>query len=145
MASKLFIFLILLSLNFRLVSAQDLEMLSNWEQALELAQKEQKQILIILTGSEWCAPCKKMDKRVIHQPAFQSYAQENLVIFLVDLPGGVLDLNSQVNQDYEKFKKKYETNTLPALVLARDNGEKIKYLKGKMSNLDNVLSQLKAE
>jgi len=125
--------------------SQEVKMITNWDEAKELAQKENKQILIILTGSEWCAPCKKMDRRVIGNPEFQEYAEENLILFLIDLPGGGLIINSQVYQDYNRFKEKYEATTLPSLILTDKNGIKIKTLKGKMFKLKSVLEQLKSE
>ena len=120
-------------------------MITGWNEAEELAQKENKQILIILTGSEWCAPCKKMEKRVIENSDFQEYAEKNLILFLVDLPGGGLVINSKVYQDYERFQEKYETNALPSLILTDKNGIKIKTLKGRMFKLENVLKQLRSE
>jgi thioredoxin-related protein len=123
--------------------SQEVEMITDWNEAKELAQKEDKQILIILTGSEWCAPCKKMDKRVIENSEFQEHAEKNLIVFLVDLPGGGLVMNSKVYQDYTRFQEKYQTNALPSLILTDKNGLKIKTLEGKMFNPENVLEQLK--
>ncbi|CDF79509.1 thioredoxin domain protein [Formosa agariphila KMM 3901] len=120
-------------------------MITEWKEAKELAEKENKQILIILTGSEWCAPCKKMDKKVIENPEFKKYAEENLIVFLIDLPGGGLVINSKVYQDYEKFKNKYESIALPSLILTENDGTKIRTLKGKMFRLENVMKQLEFE
>ncbi len=125
--------------------SQEVEMITDWEEAKELAKKENKRILIILTGSEWCAPCKEMDKIVIENPEFQKYAEQNLIVFLIDLPGGGLDIDSKVYQDYEKFKNKYLSNALPSLILTERDGTKIRTLKGKMFLLENVLKQLKSE
>jgi thioredoxin-related protein len=122
--------------------SQEIEMITDWNQAKELAERENKKILIILTGSEWCAPCKKMDKNVIANAAFKKYAEEHLILFLIDLPGGGLVMNSKVYQDYVRFKKQYQTNALPALILVDKNGDKIKTMTGRMFNLENVLNQL---
>ena len=135
------LFLFLIQIGF----SQEVKMITEWEKAKELAQKENKQILIILTGSEWCAPCKKMDNRVIENPEFEKYAEQNLIIFLIDLPGGGLVINSKVYQDYEKFKNKYQSNALPSLILTENDGTKIRTLKGKMFRLENVMKQLKSE
>jgi thioredoxin-related protein len=126
-------------------NAQEVEMITEWKEAKELAKKENKRILIILTGSEWCAPCKKMDKKVIENPEFEKYAEQNLIVFLIDLPGGGLVINSKVYQDYVKFENKYQTNALPSLILTENNGTKIRTLKGKMFRLENVMKQLKSE
>jgi thioredoxin-related protein len=120
-------------------------MITEWKEAKELAKKENKRILIILTGSEWCAPCKKMDKKVIENSEFEKYAEQNLIVFLIDLPGGGLVINSKVYQDYEKFENKYQTNALPSLILTENNGTKIRTLKGKMFRFENVMKQLKSE
>lgn len=135
------LFLLVTNIGF----AQEVEMITDWSQAKELAEKENKRILIILTGSEWCAPCKKMDKKVINNPDFQKYAKENLIVFLIDLPGGGLVINSKVYQDYERFKNKYQSTALPSLILTKSDGTKIRNLKGKMFQLDNVMEQLKLE
>jgi len=86
-----------------------------------------------------------MDKRVIENSEFQKYAEEKLIVFLIDLPGGGLVLNSKVYQDYQRFQKKYQTNALPSLILTDKNGVKIKTLKGRMFKLEKVLKQLKSE
>jgi thioredoxin-related protein len=125
--------------------AQDAEMITDWIKAKEVAKKENKRILIILTGSEWCAPCKKMDKNVIEKSEFQKYAKQNLVLFLIDLPGGGLIINSKVYQEYEKFKNAYQTTALPSLILTDYDGAKISVLKGKLFSLENIMKQLKSE
>jgi thioredoxin-related protein len=136
---------ILLLFLIQIGNAQEVEMITEWKEAKELAKKENKRILIILTGSEWCAPCKKMDKKVIENPEFEKYAEQNLIVFLIDLPGGGLVINSKVYQDYVKFENKYQTNALPSLILTENNGTKIRTLKGKMFRLENVMKQLKSE
>ncbi|WP_435802609.1 thioredoxin family protein [Polaribacter sp.] len=142
---KTFINTILLLFLIQIGNAQEVEMITEWKEAKELAKKENKRILIILTGSEWCAPCKKMDKKVIENSEFEKYAEQNLIVFLIDLPGGGLVINSKVYQDYEKFENKYQTNALPSLILTENNGTKIRTLKGKMFRFENVMKQLKSE
>ncbi|WP_038529737.1 thioredoxin family protein [Formosa agariphila] len=145
MKLKTLINIIVLLFLIQIGNAQEVEMITEWKEAKELAEKENKQILIILTGSEWCAPCKKMDKKVIENPEFKKYAEENLIVFLIDLPGGGLVINSKVYQDYEKFKNKYESIALPSLILTENDGTKIRTLKGKMFRLENVMKQLEFE
>lgn len=145
MRMKKLINTILLIFLIQIGFAQEVEMITDWNKAKELAEKESKRILIILTGSEWCVPCKKMDKNVIDNFEFQKYAEQNLIVFLIDLPGGGLIINSKVYQDYEKFKNKYQTNALPSLILTENDGTKIRILKGKMFKLENIMEQLKYE
>lgn len=125
--------------------AQKLAFITDWTAAQERAQMENKQILVVLTGSEWCAPCKKMDKNVFENEQFITYAQQNLILFLVDLPGGGLVMNSKVYQDYQFFKNKYDAKALPSLILTDARGLKIRTLKGKMFKLNKVLEQLSSK
>ncbi|HCQ12673.1 thioredoxin family protein, partial [Flavobacterium sp.] len=40
----------------------------NWKSSLEEAKieaaKENKQILLVFSGSDWCAPCMKLEKNI---------------------------------------------------------------------------------
>lgn len=116
--------------------------LDNWETAREKAETENKDILIILTGEEWCKPCVRMEKDVIEQADFVEFANNSLVIFEINLPRH-LDLNSKVVKDYNYFKTKYQTNSLPSLILVDKNGtEKTRITNGRLS-VDNVIKKLK--
>lgn len=86
-----------------------------------------------------------MDKNVIENDKFEKFAEKNLILFLIDLPGGGLVMNSKVYQDYEKFKSKYQSNALPSLILTENDGTKIRTLKGKMFKLENIMEQLQLE
>lgn len=134
----------ILTLSASLTYSQAPQFLTDWEEAQQLATQENKDLLIILTGSEWCAPCKKMDKKVIAHKAFEAYAEEHLIIFLVDLPNEIV-YNSEVYQRYLQFQKDYQAKKLPSLILADSQGTKIKTLKGKMFDLDNVMKQLQSK
>ena len=135
---------IILTLSFLYVQtaiAQEIQLNDNWEEVKKMAKKENKNILIILTGSEWCAPCKKMDKKLFTSSEFQKYADENLVLFVIDLPRN-MDIQSETYINYTKFEKRYDAKTLPALVLTDHTGKKIKNLKGRMFSVKNVMKQL---
>jgi len=120
-------------------------MITNWNQATQVAKDQNKQILVILTGSDWCTPCKKMDKRVINKYEFQKFANEKLVLFLIDITKKVIvDRENQLNKDYEMFQEKYQTNALPSLILTDYSGIKIKIIEGKKYDIENVMSQLKS-
>ena len=125
--------------------SQELKMETDWDKAQEFAQSQGRNILVILTGSNWCAPCKKMEQNVLSTTEFKEYANKNLIIFLVDnkTVNGSLDFGSKSYRNYEKFKKKFQSDQLPDLILVDKNGQKIKSLKGRLYKLKNVMKQLK--
>jgi len=114
----------------------------DYETAKAEAIKEKKDILIVLTGSEWCKPCVKMKKNVFENQEFVDYANEHFVIFEVNLPRH-WDMNSKVYQDYSFFKEKYQTNALPSLVLLGSR-EKLKaVISEKLTLFDKTMEKLK--
>ncbi|HEY5791901.1 MAG TPA: thioredoxin family protein, partial [Chthoniobacterales bacterium] len=58
----------------------------NYDTALAQAKKENKPVLVDFTGSDWCPPCKMMDKEVFASTDFQTYAAKSLVLLRVDFP-----------------------------------------------------------
>lgn len=62
----------------------------NWEQSYEYSisksKSANKPVLLVFAGSDWCAPCIKLDRLLFQSPEFLEYADENLVLFKVDFP-----------------------------------------------------------
>ena len=114
---------------------------TDWNVTQEKAQKSGKNILIILTGSEWCKPCIKMKKNVIETIEFEKFANENVEIFEINLPRNQ-DLNSKVVKDYNYFKNKYQTNALPTLILVNNVGKELLKISDGLSSKEKVISKL---
>ena len=114
---------------------------TDWNVTQEKAQKLGKNILIILTGSEWCKPCIKMKKNVIETIEFEKFANENVEIFEINLPRNQ-DLNSKVVKDYNYFKNKYQTNALPTLILVNNVGKELLKISDGLSSKEKVISKL---
>lgn len=114
---------------------------TDWIVTQEKAQKSGKNILIILTGSEWCKPCIKMKKNVIETIEFEKFANENVEIFEINLPRNQ-DLNSKVVKDYNYFKNKYQTNALPTLILVNNVGKELLKISDGLSSKEKVISKL---
>ena len=125
------------------MNSQELKKTEDWNKAMEIAKKENKNILIVLTASEWCRPCIKMKKKVFSETEFINYTNKNLVLYIIELPGGTLRLDGPEYLNYKKFERKYNSNSLPSLILTDSDGNKIRNLKGRMTSLKNVLKELK--
>ena len=70
--------------SFSAVIAQDWN--TNFDKSLELASNEDKNIILVFSGSDWCAPCKKLDKDIFQSKEFISYASENWILLKADFP-----------------------------------------------------------
>lgn len=54
--------------------------------AKKIAVKENKVIVLVFQGSDWCAPCMKLDRDIWSSQVFVDYAKENYVMLLADFP-----------------------------------------------------------
>lgn len=74
----------------------------NWRpsypDALAHAENEDKPIILVFSGSDWCAPCIKLDRNIWQSPDFKNYAQQNFVLYRADFP------RKKTNQLPEKIK-----------------------------------------
>lgn len=77
-------FLIVAFLGFTTVHSQN--WVSNFDQALETAVSENKPVILVFSGSDWCAPCIKLDKSVWQTDAFKAYAKDHYVLYKADFP-----------------------------------------------------------
>lgn len=61
-----------------------------WETDLLVAQKkaadQNKTIVLVFQGSDWCAPCMKLNEEIWRSDVFQDYAAEHFVMLLADFP-----------------------------------------------------------
>ncbi len=56
------------------------------DEAFEESKKTGKPIMANFTGSDWCGWCKRLDKSVFHQPGFDKWADDNVVLLELDFP-----------------------------------------------------------
>ena len=59
---------------------------TDMEEALQLARKEHRHILLNFSGSDWCGPCILLRKDILDQPAFMKMADTTLVLVNADFP-----------------------------------------------------------
>lgn len=98
---------------------------AKWQAKLDKAQEESKltglPILIFFTGTSWCSYSEKIEDALFSQKAFKTFANENLVLLLVDFgPGG-----RAKNDDDQKLKSDYEIETVPTYFLIDKAGNKL--------------------
>jgi thioredoxin-related protein len=60
--------------------------LTDFEEAKIIAEKESKKIVLVFQGSDWCAPCMKLDKEIWSTEEFKKHATENYVMLQADFP-----------------------------------------------------------
>lgn len=58
---------------------------TSFEIALRQAQKNEKNILMYFTGSDWCGPCKMLKTDLFDTPEFQELSK-NYILLYIDIP-----------------------------------------------------------
>ena len=100
---------------------------SNFEAAKTLALKENKNILLVFSGSDWCAPCIKLENIVWKSEAFKSESEKNWVIYKADFPKKKANqLTPELMESNNRLAEKYNRNgNFPLVVLLDKTGKVI--------------------
>ena len=88
------------------------EWLTNFDDATAIAQKENKNIIMVFSGSDWCAPCIKLEKYIWESDDFKKYANENWILLKLDFPKRKANKLSKEKQSHndalaEKYNNKH--------------------------------------
>ena len=101
-------------------------------QALEKAEKTGKVVLADFTGSDWCVWCKRLDEEVFSKPAFQTWAEENVVLLKLDFPRQTEQPEALAKQN-RALAQKYGIRGFPTILLLTEEGQvigRLGYQKG---------------
>lgn len=111
----------------------DSEWLTNHKEALEIAAKENRPILVDFTGSDWCMWCVKLQKDIFSKKDWQSFAKENVVLLKLDFPNSKPQ-SAELKAQNAGLQKKFGVNGFPTLVLLDSKGKELArnegYLQG---------------
>lgn len=109
------------------INAQEAKPLS-FEQSLEKAKSENKNVLLFFSGSDWCAPCVKFKKHFVETDIFKTFSAENLIVVNADFPRLKKNqLAENIIQENEKLAEKYNSKGyFPMILLLNPKGEIVK-------------------
>lgn len=92
------------------------------QKAFQVSSETRRPVLLIFSGSDWCAPCIRFEKAVISSDAFQAYAKEHLVILKADFPQRK-KLPKELTEQNQALAEKYNPQGLfPYVVLLLEAG-----------------------
>jgi len=93
----------------------------SYEQALQMATKDHKPVILYFTGSDWCGWCKKMDQEVFSSTAFAEEIGGRFIFVKVDFPMNRKLPEAQARQNAQ-LKQRYGVTGYPTLVIVDGNG-----------------------
>lgn len=118
---------------------------SDWENAKSLALSEEKSILMIFAGSDWCAPCIKLKKNILITDAFQKFENDNLVILYLDFPAKKKNkLGKEQTKHNESLADQFNrSGRFPHIILLDNEGKPIITINYKGQSPDTFISEIK--
>lgn len=113
-----------------------LKWLTNLEQAQKIAKKKKQPILMYMTGSDWCAPCKMLKEDFFESDEFFTRSKD-MVLVMIDRPRRV-DILSEKQLAYNKevIAKYNKENTFPKILILNANGKEKAKISGYSSLRD---------
>ncbi len=117
--------IILIGLFFSIIaSANAQEWLTDLEQAKTVAIEGNKKIVLVFQGSDWCAPCIKLDKEIWSTNEFKNYAKKHFVLLKADFPRKKKNKLEKTQQEKNnKLAEKYNTKGFfPFVVVLNSEG-----------------------
>lgn len=94
---------------------------TNFAKAKLVAEKENKNIILVFSGSDWCIPCMKLEKNIWSSPEFIEYSQKHYILVRADFPkrkNNTLPKEQQLEN--ERLAEKYNIQGLFPLVVVLD-------------------------
>jgi thioredoxin-related protein len=118
-------FVVALFFLFSILTIQAQEWQTNFETAKALAAKENHNIVLVFQGSDWCAPCIKLDKEVFSTEVFRQYAQDHFVMLKADFPRKKKNKleDDQQKQNNELAEKYNQQGIFPFVVMLDKEGK----------------------
>ncbi|OJU41390.1 MAG: hypothetical protein BGN96_02565 [Bacteroidales bacterium 45-6] len=118
----------------------------SWADALQMAQREHKNIVLNFSGSDWCIPCMRMHKTFFDSEAFVNFSNEHLVIYNADFPREkkhqlAKELVKQNEELADQFNKE---GHFPLTILLDSSGKVLKTWTGLYKGtVDEFIAELK--
>ena len=141
---KVILALMILVINVGAISAQEWQ--TDFNKAKTLASKDNKPIILVFQGSDWCAPCMKLDRSIWSTDTFKTYAKEHYVMLQADFPRkNSNSLSKEQMAANARLAETYNTNGIfPFVVVLDHNGNVLGETGYKKTTPDAYIKDLNA-
>lgn len=99
---------------------------TDFSKATTEANAQNKPVILVFAGSDWCAPCIKLDKTIWQSEAFISYAATNYILERADFPKKKQNqLTEELKKQNQILAEKYNQEGIFPLVVVLDAKGKV--------------------
>lgn len=115
-----------LFLFFLSISSFSQNWLTNFSEAKQVASDKNQNIILVFQGSDWCAPCIKLDKEVWSTEEFRKLTKDHFVMLKADFPRKKANrLSKELTEQNGMLAEKYNNKGYFPLVVVLDEKGKI--------------------
>jgi thioredoxin-related protein len=136
---KQIIIYLILFIAVKYTAAQNISEKLSWETDFEIAKskskKSKKPILMLFTGSDWCAPCKMLKSDFFDSEEFQKQS-DNFIMLMVDFPRNKELISEEQEKSNKLLSAKYGVRSFPTLLAINYRGAIIDKIKSYSSIRD---------
>ncbi|SIR33176.1 thioredoxin family protein [Maribacter ulvicola] len=120
---KFIVFMLLSVLGLGSATAQEWH--TDFTEASSIATSENKPLIIVFQGSDWCAPCIKLDRAVWSTNEFKEYAEKHYVMLQADFPRRKRNAlpKEQLNKNKALAEKYNRQGIFPFVVVMNADGK----------------------
>jgi len=123
--------------------SEELNWLTNLEEAQQIAKEKGLPILIDFTGSDWCGWCIKLVDEIVSQQKFIEYAAGNLILVKLDFPKDIHQ--TEETKTYNRqLAEKYNIRGFPTIILIDAQGNEIARTGYQYGGAGNYIEHLKS-
>lgn len=104
---------------------QSQEWHTNFSEALEIAKAKNLPIILVFQGSDWCAPCMKLEHEIWSTESFKKYALDHFIMLKADFPKRKANRLSEKQQaQNDRLAERYNNKGyFPHVVILNDKKE----------------------
>ncbi len=118
----------------RHANREELKWLTSSDSAMQTAARDNKLVMALFTGSDWCPYCVKLEKEVFADDEFAGWAEQNVVPLMLDFPKRT-KLPQRLAAQNESLRARYEQHIegYPTVLFLDGQGEvvgKMGYARG---------------
>jgi thiol:disulfide interchange protein len=114
---------------------------TDFESAKIIAKRENRNILLLFTGSDWCGACKVLERDILETEEFKNFAKENFILVKMDY----LKKSEQapeMKKQIDRLRFNYNQTIFPCTYVVDYDGKEIGIIKGAKKNYIELLKEL---
>lgn len=103
--------------------------LTSFEEAQKASKKTGYPILADFTGSDWCPPCKLLEKEIFSSDVFKKWAPKHVVLLKLDFPR-TKPQPAALQAKNRALSNKYAVEAFPTVLFMKADGKEIRRISG---------------